>query len=470
VAALPVVQGLAGLHEWVLVADHDDRIVWISDALASHWGQARSLRGEQWLGAHVVAEFPDRLSETLARAGRVGNEPVRILNRGDTPIRATVSAAHICHGTDSHYTVAIFRMEPLDERGVQGTLGYTKAILDSAPEGVVVVDRSRFITYANPAMQALTGYKVEELVDRPLGAFISGELDQMRIAEALSEDPSATHQVDLEVRRRDDAPLLVDVSIKLLALPDGTQVGAVAYVRDVTKIQRFQRDLERKNKELEHTVHAVSHDLRSPLVAMLGFSRLLREDYGDVIDEKGIHFIRRIEEAGRTMEGLIHDLLELSRIGKTMPVKIPVDPRQVLQQIQAEMKPRFDERGLRLRIPTEAPILHCDRTHLYQVLCNLIGNALDHMGPSDAPEISVEITEDGTEHRICVRDNGAGIAPEHHERIFEIFHSLSPRVGSHGTGIGLAVVGKIAEAHGGRAWVESEPGAGAAFQVTFAAH
>ena len=314
----------------------------------------------------------------------------------------------------------------------------------------------------------MTGYATRELSDQTLAMFLPTQQDNARVSQALSTRPDATHDVELAVSRRDDSPLRVAVSARVLALRDGTQVGSVAYVRDITQVETVQLELERKNEELEHTVHAVSHDLRSPLAAMLGFSRLLREDYGDVLDDKGLHFVRRIEEAGRTMEGLIHNLLELSRIGSTQPRRLPVDPVEVLEQLRAELKPRLDAAGITLMLPAAPPMLPCDRTQLYQVFSNLIGNAIDHMepsGPTPRVEISIHERDDG--YRVSVRDNGVGIDASHHDQIFGLFQSLSSRKPSAGTGIGLAVVSKVAEAHGGRAWVESTPGSGSVFHVTF---
>jgi signal transduction histidine kinase len=247
-------------------------------------------------------------------------------------------------------------------------------------------------------------------------------------------------------------------------MPDGSRAGTVAYVRDVTELRRAQREIERKNAELEHTVQAVSHDLRSPLVALLGFTRLLREDYAAVLGDDGRHYLRRIEEAGRTMEAMVHDLLELARIGRCEPRRAHVDPREVLLQLHAELKPRLDESGVSLSLPDDPPVLYCDRTQLYQVLVNLVGNAIEHMGPHEHPQVKVRIATSRDEHRLTVADNGRGIDPADHERIFELFHSQSRD--RRGTGIGLAIVRKIAAAHGGRAWVESAPGRGAAFHVS----
>jgi signal transduction histidine kinase len=166
------------------------------------------------------------------------------------------------------------------------------------------------------------------------------------------------------------------------------------------------------------------------------------------------------------MEALIRDLLELSRIGRTPQATIRVNPRAVLLQLSAELKPRLDAQDVALELPEDAPALVCERTRLYQLFSNLIGNALDHMGDVCGARVQITIDEEPSHHVISVRDNGRGIAPEHHERIFEVFQSLGPRRdGSRGTGMGLAIVRKIAETQGGRAWVESEPERGACFKV-----
>jgi len=278
----------------------------------------------------------------------------------------------------------------------------------------------------------------------------------------------AVHGQDIELRRRDGTVICVSVSASQLRLRDGTEMGAVAYLRDVTERRRTEEELARSNAQLEHYVDAVSHDLRSPLVSLLGFSRLLREDYGARLDEKGRHFLDRIEQAGRTMESLIHDLLELSRIGRTEATKSLVDPRSVLATLCAEFKPRLDQERACLELPADPPLLMCNRTRLYQLFSNLVGNALDHMGEVEHPVIRVEVKSLQDGHLITVSDNGKGIDPAHHDRIFEIFQSFGPRKdGRRGTGIGLAIVKKIVETHGGRIWVDSDLGKGARFHLTF---
>jgi PAS domain S-box-containing protein len=377
---------------------------------------------------------------------------------------ATISAARLSSDADCP-SVAIVRADEGVPPEAQEAIVAAAKLLDSLPDPVVIIDGSRFIAHVNPAFERVFGYRAPEVVDRPLAVLARSSADIDRIAAALCPD-SPTRDEDLGVQRRDGSKVWVHLSASVLRLPGGEEAGAVAYLRDVTQRHVAQESLARKNAELEHYVHAVSHDLRSPLVSLLGFSRLLRDDYGDTLDEKGLHFLDRIEQAGRTMESLIHDLLELSRIGCSGSADTEVDPRTVLLQLQAEFKQRLDDRGLRLDIPEDPPPLRCDRTRLYQVFANLISNALEHAGTCREPVIRVEIERTGNEHVLRVCDTGRGVAPEDAERIFEIFQSLGQRDGGRrGTGIGLAIVRKIAETQQGRCWVEPTLAGGATFAV-----
>ncbi len=194
----------------------------------------------------------------------------------------------------------------------------------------------------------------------------------------------------------------------------------------------------------------------------------MKQDYGKILDETGRRFLNRIEQAGANMNTMTRDLLELSIREAPCTTAKAVDPREILLQIQAELKPRLEEQGVQLELPSSPPMIQCDRTQLYQIFSNLIGNALQHMGPCEQPRIEIEINTGADQQVIVVRDNGRGIAADAHERIFDAFHSLSRGDGRRSSGVGLAIVKKIALAHRGRIWVDSEPGHGAAFFVSLA--
>lgn len=469
--ALALLRGLTELRESAALLGGDGSILWVSDALAAHCGDASGLKGRSWLELLAHPRAATALAERLCADGRLHHEPVALRTHDGRELPARVSAVPV-GGDGEHATLALLRVDeaarPPSAEELERRIEELRALLDCSPDGVVVVDADRRITYANRAATELMGPSAEgAIAERErLERFVSDTETMERLMEALREGRPVRNE-DVEIRRDDGSTVYASLSAGLLRVRDGRVLGAVAYLRDVTERRDFEENLAHTNAELEHYVDAVSHDLRSPLVSVLGFSRLLREDYGDCLDEKGRHFLERIDQAGRTMEGLIHDLLELSRIGRCQVTKSLVDPKPVLEQVAAEMKPRLDETGTCLELPDDAPLLTCNRTRLYQIFSNLIGNALDHMGAVSAPTVRVEIQRREEVDEVVVADNGRGIPPEQQERIFQIFKSLGTRRdGRRGTGIGLAIVKRIAETHGGRVRVESEPGRGASFRLS----
>ena len=450
-----ILSNLARLHRYVLACDREGRVAWGSDAFSVYLGSDPRRRG--------ISELLPDLAEIQLISG-AGASDTRLLV-ADGMRRVDVAALRLpLPSRSDDFTILILRpseARQLNSDAPRPSGDFLGAILDNAPDAVVALDPCGFVTYANPAVELLLGASPEQLRDRPVAEFLTHASDFCAIAPNLKQ--SGEIHGDLKLGNR-----WISVSSSPLQLPDGRAAGSVAFLRDVTERRAMQEELEHKNSELESYVHSVSHDLRSPLVSMLGFGKLLRQDYEGILDETGRHFLDRIEQAGHTMEGLIHDLLELSQIGESGEDRTLIDPRSVLLQLQAELKPRLDERGISLRLPDSPPLVLCDRTRLYQVFSNLIGNAIEHMGRrgQDAwVRVDIEIRSD--HHRICVRDNGVGITPADHERIFEMFLSLGRRDDTRRTtGMGLAIVRKIAEVNGGRVWVDSRPDEGAAFYLT----
>ena len=229
--------------------------------------------------------------------------------------------------------------------------------------------------------------------------------------------------------------------------------------------ERLIAELERRNAELERFTYTVSHDLRTPLVTVRGFVDLLEKDVAAARPDQVAGDLARIRSATATMETLLRELLELSRVGRVMNPPETVSLAVLARQAASLLHEPLRAAGARLEIREDLPPVHGDRNRLLEVLQNLIENAAKFRDGRREPliEIGSRPSPDGPVH--FVRDNGIGIDPAYHERVFTLFERLDPRV--EGTGVGLALVQRIVEVHGGRVWVESEGlGKGSSFCFT----
>lgn len=224
-------------------------------------------------------------------------------------------------------------------------------------------------------------------------------------------------------------------------------------------------DLESKNTELERFTYTVSHDLKSPLVTINGFLGYLEQDAASGNIERLKKDTHRIQEAVNKMQRLLNELLELSRIGRMMNAPQINSFDALVREAMEIVQGRLNERNVRVQIQPSLPAVFGDKPRLVEVMQNLLDNAAKYMG--DQPEPYIEIGQHGMEHGkpiFYVKDNGMGVAPEYHERIFGLFNKLDAK--SEGTGVGLALVKRIIEVHDGRIWIESKLGQGSTFLFT----
>src|SRR3989441_379104 len=244
----------------------------------------------------------------------------------------------------------------------------------------------------------------------------------------------------------------------------------VAHVRDARqrleeRVRARTRELEDRNAELEAFAYSISHDLRSPLRAMEGFSQALIEDYGDRLDETGRHHAERVVMAARRMDQLIDDLLAYSQVTRADLPRAPMDLQRLMRAALDQLDGEVRTRQARVVVEGGLPAVVAHGATLTQVLVNLLANGIKFVPSDRAPEVRVRAEARDGRVRLWVEDNGIGIAPEHHERIFRVFERLHPATNYPGTGIGLAIVRKAMERMGGRAGVESEPGRGSRFWI-----
>ncbi len=250
-----------------------------------------------------------------------------------------------------------------------------------------------------------------------------------------------------------------------------TMTNLIASALESERLRRITSErteqLEQVNEELEKFVYTVSHDLKSPIVSIHGFSTLLLEDYGNQLDADARHYLERIQKNALAMQQLVKDLLELSRVGRGVLNFEKINAKEIVERALLEYSYQVREEPIRFNIQERFPDIYADVTQMTQVFANLIGNAIKFRNPeNEETVVEVGAEERSREIVFWVRDNGIGIAPEFHERIFNLFerHPHSKKV--EGSGIGLTVVKRIVELHKGKIWVESEAGAGATFYFT----
>ncbi|HXG59770.1 MAG TPA: ATP-binding protein [Planctomycetota bacterium] len=232
--------------------------------------------------------------------------------------------------------------------------------------------------------------------------------------------------------------------------------------REVQERRRAEEELRAANRELEAFSYSVSHDLRGPLRAITGFSEILLEEYADKLEGgMGRDCLNRIADGARQMDALIQDLLTFSRLGRDRIELTEVDPAEVLSESIARVE--VGQADIAIQGPF-AP-LRANRVLLTQVFYNLISNAVKFVPPGVRPVVRIRSERHGERVRIWVEDNGIGIAPEYHDRIFRVFERLNPSSGYPGTGIGLAIVRRAMERMGGKVGLESSPGQGSRFWI-----
>jgi signal transduction histidine kinase len=276
---------------------------------------------------------------------------------------------------------------------------------------------------------------------------------------------------DLAVRAGPDYPVgelgllshAFDQMADSLQERDAQLKGVVAELQQrVHELRERTAQLEAANQEMEAFTYTVSHDLRAPLRSMGGFARVLLEDYADKLEADGQRYLHIIHQEARKMGQLIDDLLALTRLGRKEMNLVPIDMVDLAQVVSTELNTSYLERKLQIDIQP-LPSTQADRVMMRQVLTNLLQNAIKFTKGREPALIEVSGWSEEHEDVYCVKDNGVGFDMKYAHKLFEIFQRLHPETEYGGTGVGLAIVKRVIDRHGGRVWGESKVGEGATF-------
>jgi PAS domain S-box-containing protein len=359
---------------------------------------------------------------------------------------------------------------------------YTRELIEVSLDPLVTISSEGKITDVNRATEAVTGYPRDKLIGTHFSEYFTvPQKAGQGYLQVLRE--GHVHDYPLEIRHRDGkvTPVLYNASVYHDA--KGDIAGVFAAARDITKLKKAEQELRKnekrlkallaelaaKNEELDSFVYRVSHDLKSPIVTIDGFVGALREDFGDVLSEDGEKCLRYISDAARKMELLIKDLLDLSRTGRVTRKKREFPFAGLVKDALRALQPQINARSIVLNIQEDFPVIYGERKRLARVLDNLLTNAIKYIGKENpSPRIDVGVEEQNSQKVFFVRDNGIGIEKRDFDKIFQVFQRLpsaKKQVGE-GTGVGLTIVKRIIEHHGGKIWLISEPGKGSTFYFT----
>lgn len=391
------------------------------------------------------------------------------------------------------YNIELAEEHKQGEKELKEARNYLEKLFSYANAPIIVWDPGLTITRFNHAFERLTGYASGEVIGQKLDMIFpepSREESLRKILHTLSEKSWELEEISILCKDGGVRTILWN-SANVYSEDESTVVATIAQGQDITIRKRGEKERERllneladKNRELEQIVYVVSHDLRSPLLNIQGFTKELDYSLKEIssilhdtevsssekarlapVLEKDIpDSFRYILLSTSKMDSMLSALLRFSRLGRGALAIEKLDMNRLISDIAKTFKFQIKENGVRLEVG-KLPPCRGDKTQINQVFSNIMGNALKFLDPNRPGIIRISGREDRGRAEYCIEDNGIGIDPAFSKKVFELFHRLNPQTGV-GDGLGLTIVSKILDRHGGKIKVESEPGKGAKFFIS----
>jgi PAS domain S-box-containing protein len=375
-------------------------------------------------------------------------------------------------------------LDMTERHQAEETRSWLAALVESSDDAIVGKDLNGTIITWNSGAERMFGYTAEEVVGRPITILTSPDRpdEEEIILSRIRQGKPMAHYETVRMRKNGQ-PVHVSLSVSPIHDAKGSVVGVSSIARDITErklaeeeIRRLNADLEQRvrertvelteaNKELEAFTYSVSHDLRAPLRHIDAFARIIEDDLGAESSSELQRYVGRIRRGIQTMGRLVDDLLNLSRVGRAQLSYQDVDLNEVLEEALHDLRPEASKQPIEWRIG-RLPRASCDPGLIKQVFTNLLSNSIKYSRPRQPAIIEVDqVLADG-EPAIYVRDNGVGFNMKYINKLFGAFERLHRTEDFEGTGIGLALVRRIIQKHGGRVWAQGEPDKGATFYFT----
>lgn len=393
---------------------------------------------------------------------------------------------------------------------------YTRSLIEASLDPLVTIGKDGKITDVNYSTEAVTGLKREELIGTDFSDYFT-EPEKAREGYKGVFQEGFVRDFPLEIIHKNGHITHVLYNASVYKNEVGEVIGVFAAARDITELKKAEEELKKSqkelsdinatlelrvkerneellvtneelitsnehlrliqnelretiskleisNKELEQFAYVASHDLQEPLRMVASFTQLLEARYKDKLDAEGLEYIGFAVDGAKRMQSLINDLLAYSRVTSVTNELQPVDMRKVLDEVLFNLEINIEENHAVIS-KEPLPVIFADYSQMVRVFQNLIGNAIKYR-TKKTPKIHISAVKEDKYWLFGIKDNGIGIEPEYTNKIFDIFRRLHTKEEYDGTGVGLAITKKIIENHGGKIWVESEPGKGSTFYFT----
>ena len=417
------------------------------------------------LGRQVRLERQDNRSHQLDELGTV----VTALNTMQSNLKQSFTALKNSESELQHHREHL--EELVEERTAE--LQQQAMIIDEIHDSVVSTDLEGHVTSWNKGAERLFGFTAEEAMGKHISfIYPEEELDYLENEIILPLKQKGNQDTEVKMRRKNGEVFYAHLATSLLHDKTGAVKGMIGYSMDISARKQAELDAHRKavelqasNKELEAFAYSVSHDLRTPLRAIDGFSNMLLVDYADRIDDTGKEYLYRIRAGAMRMSQIIDDLLNLSRFTRVKLNPQTLNLSQMAVDVVSKLREQDPERVVGVDI-ADGLVVKGDKGLLNVVLENLLNNAWKYTSKTEDARIEFSSFLQEGARVFCVRDNGAGFNMQYADKLFGVFQRMHSDKEFPGIGIGLATVQRVIKRHGGKIWAEAEPDKGASFYFT----
>lgn len=459
---------------------------------------ARALRaGLEDPGQHPAAGMRTLRKTIAAQEAALRGEEERLLVLRAASVERDLTRTTVATGAVAFLSIALLLFVRATARRdailIDAEQARLRATLHSIGDAVIATDLQGRIQFMNPVAERLVGMESAHAAGRPLGEVLriraagAGAVDLPAVLKEVIASMTARGRIEVSGSTSSQPETQRDWILSCEPmLVHGKPAGAVIGALEVTELKQAERHLSEANLLLEQRIqerterlaeanmelrafaHTVAHDLRAPLRNVEGYTDALIEDETPRLSDMGRTFLTRIGDAARRMDRLITDLLAYSQLSRAELRLQAIDLERVAWLALSDIETQLSRSGAQVDVASPMPTVCGNEAILVQVFENLIGNAIKFVAPGVAPVVRIQAREDGDTAVVWIEDNGIGIPPEQHDRIFGVFERLHGEEAYPGTGIGLAIVRKGMERLGGSVRIEPAP-AGTTFRLCFPA-